>query len=127
VGNRKQFEAELKSSIAQARSFKGSLALLMVDIDRFKLVNDTFGHLAGDCVLTELAQRMQSVIQGIGTLCRYGGEEFAVILPGAGRREAMRAAEAVRRAAADKAFSAGHSHQGREINTSHRQRRRGAV
>lgn len=105
IGNRKEFQSNLSGAIKHARSFKGRLALLMVDIDHFKVVNDTHGHMAGDFVLQELARRMRAVIESAGTVCRYGGEEFAIILPGFDRPASLKAAEAIRRAVAEKPFS----------------------
>ena len=64
------------------RSGKGPLGVLFIDLDRFKRINDTLGHQAGDAVLVELVKRAETVIGDNGTVARYGGEEFAVVLPG---------------------------------------------
>jgi two-component system cell cycle response regulator len=74
------------------------LSLLMVDLDRFKLVNDTYGHLAGDAVLCEAAARMSAVARCYDGLGRYGGEEFLVVLPGCDLAAALAQAERLREA-----------------------------
>lgn len=96
IGNRKQFDLELETQFLQARSFKGCMSVLMLDIDKFKAVNDQHGHPAGDAVLIELARRVRRRVDQLGTVCRYGGEEFGVILPGSDSREAAQLAEAIR-------------------------------
>lgn len=65
------------------------LSLLFVDLDRFKPINDQLGHEAGDCVLREVAQRMREVVRGYDIFVRLGGDEFVVLMPDAGRDEAM--------------------------------------
>lgn len=97
IGNRRHFDETLAERFEQARSFNSQLGVVLVDADRFKSLNDTHGHQAGDVVLIELAQRMEEQVGDRGTVCRYGGEEFAIILPGADRRAAAAMAEAVRR------------------------------
>ncbi len=76
------------------------LGVVMFDIDHFKLVNDTYGHLAGDRVLAETARRAQSALRESDVLLRYGGEEFVVIVPGAGEEALIRVGERVRLAVA---------------------------
>lgn len=73
------------------------LALIMLDVDSFKLVNDCFGHQAGDAVLAELARLLHDAVGGSGIVARYGGEEFAVLLPGSGPEQAAAMAEVLRR------------------------------
>lgn len=97
VGNRKRFDEELALRFEEAR--RGTpLGLLIADADRFKNVNDTYGHQVGDQVLIEMACRIHEAVGGSGTVCRYGGEEFAAILPGSSREAAARIAERARRA-----------------------------
>jgi two-component system cell cycle response regulator len=74
----------------------GPVSLLVVDLDHFKRVNDTFGHLAGDAVLQESARRIGSVCRSTDIVARYGGEEFVVFLPDTDEREAIRLAERIR-------------------------------
>jgi diguanylate cyclase (GGDEF)-like protein len=76
----------------------GSFAVSLLDIDHFKYVNDTYGHLAGDAVLTEAAQRIKNCIRPYDTLGRYGGEEFLIVLPTADGPGAMCVAERIREA-----------------------------
>jgi diguanylate cyclase (GGDEF)-like protein len=79
--NRKFFDETIAQEILSARRYKWPLALAMIDVDNFKLVNDTHGHVAGDAVLRGLAEKMKSMLRISDTLCRYGGEEFVLILP----------------------------------------------
>jgi diguanylate cyclase (GGDEF)-like protein len=72
------------------------LSIIMIDIDDFKLINDKFGHLMGDKVLVEIAQKINEVIRGFDTVGRYGGEEFLVILPNTDLDNAYKASERIR-------------------------------
>jgi len=94
--NRKYFDEQLKARFQSVAETEGCLALAFVDVDKFKAINDSHGHQAGDAVLKEVAARLRRVVAEEGEVCRYGGEEFAVILPGAGRRAAARLAERLR-------------------------------
>jgi len=79
--NRKYFDEQITQEIGNARRHNRPLALAMIDVDHFKKVNDTHGHPAGDAVLRALATQMQAMLRGSDSLCRYGGEEFTLILP----------------------------------------------
>lgn len=91
--NRRYFNHILQQEIDRSRRFEEPLSLLMVDIDHFKKFNDTYGHVAGDRVLTELAGLFRETSRSIDHLTRYGGEEFAFILPRSNDREAYMAAQ----------------------------------
>lgn len=82
VRNRKGFDADLARLFDECASSGKPLGVLFVDGDKFKSVNDRFGHPAGDAVLVEIAARLKKAIGQEGVVCRYGGEEFAVLLPG---------------------------------------------
>ena len=79
--NFRYLSMSLAREIERATRFDRPLAVLMLDLDHFKQVNDTHGHQRGDAVLRELAQRVQEQIREVDTLARYGGEEFVVVLP----------------------------------------------
>lgn len=79
--NRREFNLTLEDSIARQKRYGEPVSLLMIDIDYFKRVNDTYGHQAGDTVLVELARRLKDQARAIDRVCRYGGEEFVILLP----------------------------------------------
>lgn len=79
--NRRFFHETLAREVARAHRYKRSLALIVFDLDDFKAVNDRIGHLAGDSVLAEAAERIRDVVRSADIACRVGGDEFAVILP----------------------------------------------
>ncbi|MCB1945695.1 MAG: diguanylate cyclase [Thauera sp.] len=85
--NRRLFEDRLQSAIASALRHGERFALMLVDLDRFKGVNDRFGHLAGDALLVEVGRRLQRCVRASDTVARLGGDEFAVILGEVGGRE----------------------------------------
>jgi diguanylate cyclase (GGDEF)-like protein len=94
--NRRAFEEELGQMLALNRRTGEEGAILTLDIDHFKKINDTYGHTAGDDVLREMAQCMQSHLRPYDNLYRIGGEEFAVLLPGVDAQEALEMAERLR-------------------------------
>ncbi len=98
VFNRAYFDATLEQEIARRNRAGHPLALLLLDLDHFKWINDRFGHSAGDQVLRDVAQIISRSFRKSDTVCRYGGEEFAVILPETAQEQAYLIAERVRRA-----------------------------
>ena len=76
----------------------------MLDLDHFKRLNDEYGHDAGDFVLRETAQRLRDALRGSDIACRYGGEEFVLILPDASPAEVLKKAESIRLAIGDQSF-----------------------
>ncbi|WP_229414366.1 sensor domain-containing diguanylate cyclase [Zemynaea arenosa] len=95
--NRREFMARLDEELARVqRHVDGQAAVLMLDIDHFKTINDRHGHPVGDAVLRHVAELMRSTQRKIDTLGRMGGEEFAVLLPGAGHAAAAAYAERLR-------------------------------
>lgn len=93
--NKRYLHSRLREEIARARRHGTSLALLMVDLDRFKEVNDASGHLGGDAAIREVAMRIDSEVRDSDAAARFGGDEFALVLPGAGRSEAAQVARRV--------------------------------
>jgi diguanylate cyclase (GGDEF)-like protein len=91
----------------RSRSDGDQLSLLMVDIDHFKNVNDTFGHLAGDETLKGVATILQEAVRLIDVAARYGGEEFIVLLPGVDKKEALAVAERIRKRVEKATFVSG--------------------
>lgn len=95
---------QMRSEMAYAERNDIPLALLFVDLDRFKDVNDTYGHVTGDEVLVELTHRLRGELRGEDTLARYGGEEFAVLVREVDRSHLEELAERIRRAVASEPF-----------------------
>ena len=81
VLNRRALTVRLTSELERARRYDSVLTLLMVDVDHFKRINDTLGHLVGDDVLREIAALLQDAVRSVDVVARYGGEEFVVVLP----------------------------------------------
>jgi diguanylate cyclase (GGDEF)-like protein/PAS domain S-box-containing protein len=94
--NRRYFEESLEREMSRATRNKSSMALLMLDIDHFKQFNDTFGHQAGDTLLREVGELLKTGTRGQDVACRYGGEEFAIILSDAEPGGAVQRAEKLR-------------------------------
>ena len=97
VANRRRFDDVFLTAIANAPKTMAPISLMMVDIDRFKLFNDTHGHRAGDQVLRLVAMTIRQHLPKDATAARYGGEEFAVILPGYRTTHARQLADKIRR------------------------------
>jgi diguanylate cyclase (GGDEF)-like protein len=102
--NHRFLHERLGEEVVRAQRARRPLSMLMLDLDDFKLVNDTFGHLFGDRVLTWTAELIRSTLRGSDIPARYGGDEFAIILPETDHDEARRAAERILEAFREKAF-----------------------
>jgi diguanylate cyclase (GGDEF)-like protein len=104
VHNRRKFIEEATREVARALRYKRELALILIDIDHFKAVNDTHGHLAGDAALKQLAVRFSSQVRAEEVFARIGGEEFAVLCPETDLEGATALAEKLRAACERKPF-----------------------
>ncbi|WP_303785689.1 diguanylate cyclase [Azovibrio restrictus] len=93
--NRREFETRLEAAIRVAQGGGEHSAVLFIDLDRFKRVNDSSGHIAGDELLRQLSRQLQSRLRQGDTLARLGGDEFGVLLPGCSKDNALRQAEAL--------------------------------
>jgi diguanylate cyclase (GGDEF)-like protein len=107
VWNRGTIIEILKAEVARAARQSHALSIAMVDCDRFKEINDTHGHAAGDAVLRELAQRFRGAVRAYDAVGRYGGEEFLVVLPDCAAPPARALAERLREGVAGAAVEAG--------------------
>lgn len=107
VYNRRFGIERLKDEVARSQRSGEALGLLMLDLDHFKSVNDTYGHLVGDRMLQSAVRATRQVLRDGDVLVRYGGEEFLVILPGAGRRDLIDMAERIRRSISEAETVAG--------------------
>ena len=87
LNNRTFFVESLKRELTLSSETNQQVAILFVDLDRFKEINDTYGHNIGDNVIRELAERIQSVVAEAGLVCRLGGDEFAVLIPSGAKRD----------------------------------------
>lgn len=96
IGNRRAFDLYVDQSIKSCSSRNESLALVMCDLDHFKRINDTYGHQAGDEVIRLFAGNVVANVRGSDLVCRYGGEEFVVVLPRTDAAEASILAERIR-------------------------------
>ncbi|MFN7854997.1 MAG: GGDEF domain-containing protein [Acidovorax sp.] len=101
LANRRHFRAVLEREIDRVTRSGEAALLLMLDIDHFKKVNDTYGHPAGDVVLQSVARTLDACVRPMDTLARYGGEEFAVVLPACQAAFGRMVAERIRRAVAN--------------------------
>ena len=103
--NRRALTVRLLTEMERVRRYNAPLALLLIDLDHFKLVNDTYGHLAGDDVLFGVATLLQRAVRAVDTVARYGGEEFVIVLPETGKQGALAFAERVREKLASHRFA----------------------
>lgn len=104
ISNKRFFMETLEREIARAHRYQRALSLVMFDLDHFKNINDTYGHLAGDYVLKHLASAVRQKIRREDLFARYGGEEFAIVLPEIPLAAALSFAEKVRQVVEEKEF-----------------------
>lgn len=102
--NRRYLDTHMPVLLSRAMGRERPLSVIMVDFDHFKRVNDKYGHDGGDDVLREFSSRLRTQIRGMDVMCRYGGEEFAVVLPDTDLASAAAVAERLREAIAAKPF-----------------------
>ena len=110
--NRRYLDTHLPVLLSRATGRERPLTVIMIDFDHFKRVNDQYGHDGGDDVLREFATRLRTKIRGMDVMCRYGGEEFAIVLPDTDLASAAAVAERIRDAVSEEPFLlAGGKHQ----------------
>jgi diguanylate cyclase (GGDEF)-like protein len=103
--NRRRFETVLESEFNKASRYKTPLSCVMIDIDHFKAVNDTYGHAVGDTVIRDLARIIQDKIRNVDTACRWGGEEFIILAPMTTKSNAIPPARRILQTVSDHAFA----------------------
>ncbi|MCA9716185.1 MAG: GGDEF domain-containing protein [Myxococcales bacterium] len=103
--NRRAFDQALARDLARARRSRASLCVALFDVDRFKRINDDYGHVAGDTVLRELAVAVTPRVRSGDVFARYGGEEFALLLPETSLRNAVASCDRIRRLIAKRGVS----------------------
>jgi two-component system, cell cycle response regulator len=116
--NRRYMQSHLATLVDQSAARGKPIAVLVVDIDHFKSVNDSYGHDAGDDVLREFALRIRKSIRNIDLACRYGGEEFVIVMPETDLAVATMVAERLRRRIASEPFAIGHGVRKLEVTIS---------
>jgi diguanylate cyclase (GGDEF)-like protein len=115
---RRFFEQQLELELKRSQRHQQKFALLMIDIDHFKRLNDTFGHHVGDQALRDVAFLLMQDMREADTSARYGGEEFAIILPETGEEGARQVAERLRRSVEQASFSAGSASPAQRLTVS---------
>ncbi|MBP2649750.1 MAG: diguanylate cyclase [Firmicutes bacterium] len=104
LANRRNFDMFLKTELRRAAALKRPLSLIMLDLDKFKVYNDTYGHPIGDELLNRLGKIIQQAVRGIDLPARYGGEEFSIILPECTKADAICISEKIRQTIEISAF-----------------------
>ncbi len=107
VYNARYLHQCVSHEIQRAERYDKELCLLFLDLDRFKLVNDNFGHLVGSQVLCRLSEVLQECIRQVDTLARYGGDEFTIVLPDTGLEAGLRVGERIRKTVSETLFETG--------------------
>jgi diguanylate cyclase (GGDEF)-like protein len=105
--NRPYLDARLHQEVGRAKRLSSTMALLLIDVDDFKAINDSHGHQVGDGVLQALGAVLRSAVRVFDVCARYGGDEFAVLMPGSDRASAVACAERMRRRVAEPGSAAG--------------------
>lgn len=103
--NRRALADRLASEMERVRRYNTTISVLLIDLDHFKLINDTYGHLTGDDALVEVAALLQRVVRAVDVVARYGGEEFVVVLPETGPSGAAAFAERLRELIESQSFA----------------------
>jgi diguanylate cyclase (GGDEF)-like protein len=96
IYNRRFMENKLREEFMRSKRYSGEFSIIMIDIDHFKTINDTYGHQCGDFILKSLSSRISSLIRNVDYLARYGGEEFCCMLPETPLKSAVLVAERFR-------------------------------
>jgi diguanylate cyclase (GGDEF)-like protein len=104
INNRRAFEHSLNELMTRAHRYQQSFSMMIFDIDDFKHLNDSYGHDMGDRVLQEIVDRIQNTVRDVDILCRWGGEEFTVLMPETQKVGALKMAERCRQAIAAELF-----------------------
>jgi len=102
---RRHFKECLEEEIRRSKRYNKMFSLVMFDIDDFKMINDRYGHLQGDKVLIEMSKLVRNTLREVDLICRYGGEEFIIVMPETGRDGAINASERIRKIVKNKRFS----------------------
>lgn len=118
VYNRAFYERQLTLEMERAHRTSRKFALLVMDVDDFKSINDRYGHRAGDLVLSNIAGEVRARMRKIDLLFRYGGEEFVLLLPGAEQEEARRTAERLRAVVSEKRYAVDGAHEPLQVTVS---------
>jgi len=116
--NHRYFQTHLNTEVARVRRYPHPLSLIMFDIDSFKSFNDTYGHPMGDLVLGQIAKAIKRNLRKVDIACRYGGEEFAIILPETKLNEAVVVAEKIRKSVEGMRFETGKAARKKKMTVS---------
>ncbi|TIP36723.1 MAG: diguanylate cyclase, partial [Mesorhizobium sp.] len=116
--NRRYLDSHLQTLFDRAAARRRPLSVMITDLDRFKSINDTYGHDGGDDVLREFARRLRKNVRGIDLACRFGGEEFVVVMPDTEGAVAEKVAERIRAEIAQAPFAIGSDGKTIEVTVS---------